>query len=513
MRLATTRSMALLGLEGHLIDVEADLSDGLPRFALIGVPDTTLAESRDRVRSAILNSGEKWPDRRITVALSPAWLPKRGSSFDLAVAIALLAADGVLPEVDLSSSLFLGELALDGRVRGVRGVLPALVAAASHGLKRAVVPAANLKEARVVDGIEVIGVTDLRHLLHVLRDGADPVLFDDRDLDSAPSGAQDHGDLADVIGQPVARRALEIAATGRHHLLMIGSPGSGKTMLAERFATILPPLSLDESLAVSSIHSIAGTLSPDSPLLTSPPFVAPHHTASRTAIVGGGSAQPKPGAASLAHRGVLFIDEAPECAAGLLDSLRQPLETGSIQISRTGGSALYPAAFTLVLAANPCPCGRFSSTASPCSCTPANIRRYLGRLSGPLLDRIDLQIFIEPVSRVDLADAVPGERSEVVRSRVVAARDRLLHRWEDHGVGAHARIPSSILRREFPPDDQALRWLHARMERHQISARGFEKIIRLAWSICDLRAGDRPGVDDVAEAFALRSATSALNAA
>lgn len=497
--LAVTRSISLLGLEGHLTDVEADLTPGLPRFTLLGVPDATLAEARDRVRSAIINSGQQFPDRRITVALSPAWLPKRGSSFDVAVALSILGAQDERLRAHIEKLISFGELGLDGQVRPVHGTLPAVAAAKKLGFKRVVVPVGNAKEAALVEGIEILAIESLDHLLRVLLEGADPAPIPEMIRLSPSTGY----DFEDVIGQHQVRRALEVAAVGRHHLLMIGSPGSGKTMLAQRLTTILPPLSDEDALEVSAIHSIAGTLSPDAPLLSEPPFVAPHHTATRSAIIGGGLSSPRPGAVSMAHRGVLFIDEAPECAGGVLDSLRQPLESGVVMISRAAGSALYPAAFSLVLAANPCPCGRYTSKTG-CSCTPTAIRRYLGKLSGPLLDRIDIQIGVAPISRVEFSESQSGESSRVIRERVMAARERAFHRW-----GSGPATPTQF-RRDYPLETMAQRWLHEQVDRAQLTARGMNKVARIAWSICDLRGGDRPHMGDVQEALTLRRAASGV---
>lgn len=508
MALAITHSVALAGIEGSVVDVEADLADGLPAFYLLGLPDTSLAESRDRVRAALINSGEAWPSRRITVALSPASLPKRGSSYDLAVAVAVLAADAKLPSKNLDSLMLMGELALDGRVKAVRGILPAVLAAARSGIQRAIVPAANLGEARLVPDVEVVGFQSLGALIAWFR-GVEPP--DEASLvEPAPALEKPLLDLADVVGQHEARRAAEIAAVGEHHLFMVGSPGAGKTMIAERLPSIMPALDDESALEVSAIHSIAGLLPESEPLLRIPPFVAPHHTATRSAIIGGGSAQPRPGAVSIAHRGVLFIDEAPEFAGGIMDALRQPLESGFVSVSRTGGSARYPAQFLLVLAANPCPCGRFAGDGRACTCTSLMVRRYLSRLSGPLLDRVDLQIYVEPVARIDLMGNVRGEASELVRDRVMAARERSANRLAIGGWRANSQISAIALRGELAADAQGMAIVYRALDEHRLTARGLHKVLRLAWSVADLEGHDRPTAEDVAQAFALRTGAGRL---
>jgi len=500
--LARSRSVALVGVEGHLVEVEADIATGLPGFTMVGLPDTALQEARDRVRAAVVNSGEAWPGRKITIGLSPATLPKRGSSFDLALAPTILAASGELPPAALADVALLGELGLDGRARPVRGVLPAAAAAARAGIARLVVARGNAAEAALVPELDIVGVRSLRQLLAILRGEEPPE-------DLPPPAPLDHeepvADLADVLGQPTARHALEISAAGGHHLYLYGSPGAGKTMLAERLPGLLPRLDHGAALEVTAVHSVAGLLEHGRPLITRPPFCAPHHTASVAALVGGGSGFARPGAVSRAHRGVLFLDEAPEFHGGVLEALRQPLESGEVVIVRSAGAARYPARFQLVLAANPCPCGRSGGKGEACSCTPLAIRRYLGRLSGPLLDRIDLQIFVEPVSRAALLDdRWHVESSAVVAERVAGARERAAARLAGTPWRTNAEVPGGELRRRFRPQPRATALLDQPLQRGQLTARGVDRVLRVAWTLCDLSAVARPGLAEVGMALALR---------
>ncbi|MEV8219628.1 YifB family Mg chelatase-like AAA ATPase [Microbacterium sp. NPDC077391] len=504
MSTARTWAVALTGVDGHMVEVEADLSNQTPGFQIIGLPDKALGEAAQRVRNACVNAGLDFPRRRLTVNLSPANLPKAGSGFDLSVAVATLATGGALRRESVRSTVHIGELGLDGRLRPVPGVLPAVYAAARAGFTRVIVPHANATEARLVPGVEVHAAVSLAEV--AVAHGADLEVDDTEPvvLPARVDAADDTVDLADVIGQDEAVDALITAAAGGHHMMLSGPPGAGKTMLARRLPGILPPLTETEALEVAAIRSLTGDAVTRLDAL--PPFEAPHHTASAAALVGGGSRAPRPGAIVRAHRGVLFLDETPEFQRAALDALRQPLESGRIEIVRAGFAASFPAQFQLVLAMNPCPCGNYGVRGAECACPPAAIRRYAGRLSGPLRDRVDIDL---QVARVSASRATSGERSTMstseARERVARARAAAAERWRASPWRVNGEVPGERLRQgalRLPPAVRAP--LDRALERGAVTLRAYDRVLRIAWTLSDLAGLSSPGADQLGHALFLK---------
>lgn len=501
--LSKVNTCELLGINGYMVSVETDISKGIPAFEIVGLGDVAVREAKERVRAAIKNSGFEFPSRRITINLAPADLKKEGTSYDLPIAAGILAATGIIPLNSLSDSVLLGELSLDGTVRPVYGVLPKTITAKEKGFETIFTPCENAKEASIVKGIKVIPVSNLSELVKHLTGEINLPSVESEWNSGYDEDFKDEPDFADVKGQKHVKRALEVAAAGGHNLLMIGSPGSGKTMLARRMPSILPDLTFEEALEITKIYSVAGLLPPDSSLVKKRPFRAPHHTISAVSLVGGGKI-PKPGEVSLAHLGVLFLDELPEFSKNVLEVLRQPLEDGFVHISRINASITYPCSTTLIAAANPCRCGFYLDETRECTCTPQEVKNYLGKLSGPLLDRIDIQVDVPTLKYSELGGEEKAEPSKEIRRRVNKARNIQRERFKQTGIYCNAQMTAAMVRKYCRLGKEESDLLREAFSALGLTARSHNKILKVARTIADLEGAENINAVHISEAIQYR---------